>query len=179
MLSSTDFLIRCTCIWFWPNAMMTSRVTQHYSVTALSPSNFHWFLKTLSSFWAKQTSIKTANRKIGNRKTENSKQIILWDAQLSFCCVLAQPPTSRPFRGQQGSSGLSVTWEDNGHHSESPPTPPSFPQLFLLGMTLHGGEHPFGQSGAAVLAVSPHHLLCIPSLLTGGAVRSGRGLGSV
>jgi len=34
------------------------------------------------------------------------------------------------------------------------PLPSSFPQLFMLSMTSYGIEHPFGQLGSAVPAVS-------------------------
>ena len=41
--------------------------------------------------------------------------------------------------------------------------------IYILGMTSHGMEYPFGQLGSAVLAVSPHNFLCPSSLLAGWA----------
>ena len=50
-----------------------------------------------------------------------------------------------------------------------PPSPP--PPLLLAStaeQTSYGMEHPFGQLGSAVLAMSPHKLLPTPSLLAFG-----------
>lgn len=46
------------------------------------------------------------------------------------------------------------------------PTPP----ILLLGMTSHGIECPFGQSGSSFLVLSLHRCLCTASLLTGSSV---------
>ena len=44
--------------------------------------------------------------------------------------------------------------------------PPSqLPPVYILGMTSHGLEYPFGQFGSAVLAVSPPNFLCPSSFL--------------
>jgi len=49
-------------------------------------------------------------------------------------------------------------------------SPDQLPLVYMFSMTSHGTEHPFGQLGSAVLAVSPPRLLCTPSLLLGRAV---------
>ena len=45
------------------------------------------------------------------------------------------------------------------------PTPP----VYILAVTSHGMEYPFGHFGSAALAVSPPNFLCPSSLLTGWA----------
>ena len=47
--------------------------------------------------------------------------------------------------------------------------PGQLPPVYILGMTSHGVEYPFGQFGSAVLAVSPPNFLCPSSLLAGWA----------
>ena len=49
------------------------------------------------------------------------------------------------------------------------PPPGQLPPVYILGMTSHGMEYPFGQFGSAVLAVSPPNFLCPSSLLAGWA----------
>ena len=39
--------------------------------------------------------------------------------------------------------------------------------VYILGMTSHGMEYPFGQFGSAALAVSPPNFLCPSSFLAG------------
>ena len=48
-----------------------------------------------------------------------------------------------------------------------PPTP--LPPVYILDVTSHGLEYPFGQFGSAVLAVCPPNFLCPSSLLAGRA----------
>ena len=50
---------------------------------------------------------------------------------------------------------------------EQPLPPGQLPPVYILGMTSHGMEYPFGQFGSAVLAVSPPSFLCPSSLLAG------------
>ena len=51
----------------------------------------------------------------------------------------------------------------------TPPPPGQLPSVYILGMTSHGMEYPFGQFGSAVPAVSPPNSLCPSSLLAGWA----------
>ena len=48
-----------------------------------------------------------------------------------------------------------------------PPTP--LPPVYILDMTPHSMEYPFGQFGSAALAVSSPNFLCPSSLLAGWA----------
>ena len=47
--------------------------------------------------------------------------------------------------------------------------PGQLPPVYILGMTSHGTEYPFGQFGSAVLAVSPPNFLFLSSLPAGWA----------
>ena len=54
--------------------------------------------------------------------------------------------------------------------------PGQLPPVYILGMTSHGMEYPFGQFGSAVLAVSPPSFLCPSSLLAGWASEAEKSL---
>ena len=51
----------------------------------------------------------------------------------------------------------------------TPPYSSQLPPVYILDMTSHGLEYPFGQFGSAALAVSSPKFLCPSSLLAGRA----------
>ena len=53
--------------------------------------------------------------------------------------------------------------------SEQRSLPAQLPPVYILDMTSHGMEYPFGQFGSGALAVSPPKFLCPSSLLAGWA----------
>ena len=55
------------------------------------------------------------------------------------------------------------------------PLPP-LPPVYILGMTSHGMEYPFGQFGSAALVVSCANFLCPSSFLAGWAWEAGKSL---